>query len=76
MKALDELGFDWGRKTKAKSFEERIEDLKAFHAKHGHVRVTVEHSQSLASFCTHMRSARRGTRNGYCITEDRMKALD
>jgi len=35
MKALDELGFDWGRKTKSdksKSFEECIADLKASHA--------------------------------------------
>jgi len=37
MKALNELGFYWGIKTKSdmsKSFEKRIEDLKAFHAKH------------------------------------------
>jgi len=81
IKALDELGFDWGRKTTwgrktaVESFEERIEDLKAFKAKHGHVRVAVTHDKSLATFCTKMRCARR-TGLTMTITEDRIKALD
>ena len=54
IKALDELGFDWGDKNK--SFEERIEELKAFKAKHGHVRVsTVKQDKSLGKFCANMR---------------------
>jgi len=73
---LDELGFDWGRKTKAKLFEERLEELKAFKATHGHVRVTVKHDNSLAKFCTTMRCARRGNGKGHVINEDRIKALD
>jgi len=78
IKALDELGFDWGRQirtTKVKSFEERIEELKSFKAKHGHVRVAVTHDMNLATFCTKMRCARR-TGLTITITEDRIKALD
>ena len=80
--ALDELGFEWGGKTlgfacgKKKSFEERIEELQAFKEKYGHVRVTEKHDKSLANFCKNMRGARRGTKPGKVITEDRIKALD
>jgi len=74
IKALDELGFNWGNKKK--SFEERIEDLKAFKAKHGHVRVTLKQDKSLANFCDDIRCARRGTAKRRVITEDRSKALD
>ena len=76
VKALDELGFDWGDTTKASSVEERIEELKAFKEKHGHVHVTVKHDKSLALFCTNMRAARRGTNTGTVLTEDRIKSLD
>jgi len=76
IKALDELGFDWGRTAKAKWFEERIEELKAFKAKHGHVRVTVKQDKSLGGFCIRMKAARRGKGDGTVINEDRIKALD
>jgi len=76
---LDELGFYWGDKTKAKSFGERIEDrieeLKAFKEKHGHVRVTVKQDKSLATFCKNMRAARRGTVKR-TVTDNIIKALD
>jgi len=69
IKALDELGFDW--EIKNASFKDRIEDLKAFKAKHGHVRVTVKQDKSLSTFCSNMRSAlRTGT-----MIEDRIKLL-
>jgi len=74
IKALDELGFEWG--DKKKTFDERLEDLQAFKEKHGHVRVTEKHDKSLAMFCRDMRSARRGTRKGKVITEDIIKRLD
>jgi len=82
IKALDELGFDWGEKTKtkakAKSFEDRIEELKAFKAKHGHVHVTVKQDKSLVTFCKNTRAARRGTRGTgrMPITDNRISALD
>ena len=58
-----------------KSFDERLEALKVFREKHGHVRVTVKHDKSLGWFCTNMRSAGRGKGN-MTITEDRIKALN
>ena len=57
-----------------KSFEERLEELKAFKTKHGHVRVTAKHDKILHSFCAKMRSAPRGA-GIMTITEDRIKAL-
>jgi len=74
IKALDELGFYWGHKNA--SFEKRIEELQAFRAKHGHVRVTVKHDKTLYEFCANMRSARRNPGTGMTITDDRIKALD
>jgi len=62
-------------KTKAKSFEERIEELEACKAKHGHVRVTVRHDQSFAKFSQNTRAARRGT-GRMPIIDNRIKALD
>jgi len=73
IKALDEMGFAWGKNTVV---EDHIEELKTFKAKHGHVRVPVKQDKSLAKFCHNMRSARRGKGNRTVITEDRIKALD
>jgi len=64
-------------KTKAKSFEDRIEEMKASKEKHGHVHVTAKHDKSLNGFCEHIKCARRGTgASRTLITEDRIKALD
>jgi len=82
IKALDELGFTWEDKRrpvwrdKNKSFEGRIEELKAFKEKHGHVRVTGKEDQNIASFCGNIISAHRNPGTGMTITEDRIKALD
>jgi len=79
MKALDELGFTWGGKNKScmqNLFKKRVEELQAFMAKHGHVRVTVKHDKSLHKFCANMRYARRNPGTGMNITADRIKALD
>jgi len=64
-----------------KTFEERLEELNLFKAKHGHVRVTLKQDKSLAAFCFHMRYARRccratGNSRTMTINEDRIKALD
>jgi len=69
------LGASRQKRTK-KSFDEHLEELKAFKEKHGHVRVTVKHNKSLGWFCKNMRTARRGTGKRRGITEDRIKALD
>jgi len=59
--ALDELGFAW---DKLKSCEERIEELKAFKEKHGHVRVTVKHNKR-SRLREHEICSSRKNRNGY-----------
>jgi len=85
IKALEELGFEWHREQKkrsntnepTRSFDQRIDQLKAFKELHGHLRVTKSLDQKLASFCVRMREARRKpTPRGRIITEERIKALD
>ena len=77
IKALDELGFEWEDITKAKSFEERVEELKAFKEKHGHVRVKAKHDERLYKFCRSLRCARGiAKRTRKEMTEDKIKALD
>jgi len=56
------------QKRTKKVVEKRIEQLKVFKAKHGHVRVTVKQDPRLASFCHHMGCARRGTGGGSVMT--------
>jgi len=82
IKALDELGFEWNgqkhlAKGQARSFEQHVENLKAFKEAHGHLHVTNAVDKKLASFCSNMRHARRKpTSTGTMNTEERCKALD
>lgn len=83
LKALDELGFEWSppRATgDTVSFSERLEQLRLFKEKQGHLRVTQKFDKNLATFCTNMRSARRKSTGkgpgGLSVTEERIKALD
>ena len=62
--SLDALGFDWTlisthAKYNTKSFEERIEDLRSYREKHGHLNVRTSENKSLAAFCSNMRYARQ-----------------
>jgi hypothetical protein len=63
---------------KITSFAERIEQLKAYKAVHGHIRVTMGQNKNLAIFVNHMRGARRDPNktNGVKLTPERIKALD
>ena len=45
-------------KYSRKSFEERIEDLRSYKEKHGHLNVRTKEDKSLADFCSGMRHAR------------------
>jgi len=57
--SLDALGFDWTIKEKSVvSFEQRLEDLKAYKLKHGHLNVKRDDDPSLYNFCTNIRDAR------------------
>jgi len=78
-KALDDIGFEWNppKTVQPTSFEDRIEQLKAFKEKHGHVRVTERFDKKLASYCNNLRQARRKPEAGVMnISEDRIKSLD
>jgi len=73
-KALDELGFEW-ENVQIRSFEQCIEQLKAFKEAHGHLRVTMTLDKNLSTFC-HEIARRNPTSAGRKITEERIKALD
>ena len=81
--SLDALGFDWRLnitqvKCSSKSFEERIEDLRLYKEKHGHLDVKINKDKSLAGFCSNMRQARKNPGN-VCrmkLNEERMASLD
>jgi len=81
--ALDDIGFEWTAELQKQqqrqrvSFEDRIEHLKEFKGKNGHIRVTASMDRSLASFCTNMRTARTNpTKTNMTVTDERIKALD
>lgn len=77
-KAFDNLGFLWISKKEGdeKSFDVRIQQLKAFKAKYGNVRPTKKHDSNLAHFCANIRKARRNPERAIRITEKRVEALD
>ena len=56
---LDALGFNWAV-TEPKSFEQRIEDLRVYKEKHGHVKVKKSDDSSLYQFCSDVRQTHRG----------------
>ena len=76
--ALDAIDFDWeSQEYVTKSFEERIEDLKKYKEKHGHINVKIAEDQSLGQFCANVRYAHRrpekdGTRK---LTAERIASL-
>jgi len=77
IKTLDALGFIWDVVGRTESYDDRIEQLKGFKEKHGHLRITLKHDKKLAEFCYHVRGARRNPEK-YClkITEAKIKTLD
>jgi len=77
IKELDDLGFQWSNVQKKISFEQRIEQLEAFKATHGHLHVSVALDKKLNKFCCHMRQARlKPDPRGMTINEERIQALD
>ncbi|KAL7527151.1 hypothetical protein ACHAXR_001833, partial [Thalassiosira sp. AJA248-18] len=51
-----------GAKRPTKTFEERIEDLRSYKEKHGHLNVTTREDHSLYNFCLAVRNARNGSK--------------
>ena len=79
--SLDALGFDWSVRTTEqpakKSFEQRIEDLRAYKEKHGHINVKQREDRSLYKFCGHMKHDRNNPeKSTYAINNDRIASLD
>jgi len=79
--SLDALGFNWTVRTREnaakKSFEQRLEDLRAYKEKHGHVKVKKSDDKSLYDFCIHMRCARNNPeKSTVALTGNRIASLD
>ena len=76
--SLDALGFEWAAKERKRvSFLQRLEDLKAYKLKHGHLNVKRDDDPSLYNFCTNIRDARNNpSGNKMKVTEERIASLD
>jgi hypothetical protein len=58
-----------------KDFFNRVEELKAYKEKHGHLNVRPKENQSLYDFCSNMRRAWKG-KGTHRLDETRIAALD
>ena len=75
--SLDALGFEWSMNNGIKSFEQRMDDLKTYKEKHGHVNVKRSDDKSLYQFCNNIRLARnRPEKSNMALTADRIASLD
>ena len=75
--SLDALGFDWNPDTKKKSFEQRIEELRSYNKKQGHINLKHSDDKSLYRFCTNMRQARNNPEMfTVALTDNRIAILD
>ena len=80
--SLDALGFDWAVNDqrvgeKRKSFKQRVEDLREYKGKHGHINVKKSEDKSLYDFCKGIRYARNNPcKSTTVINEDRIASLD
>ena len=75
--SLDALGFEWNMNIDRKSFQQRMDDLRAYKEEHGHVNVKGSDDKSLYGFCSNMRQARKHPeKSGMLIIDDRITSLD
>ena len=77
--SLDALGFDWTarERTERKSFEQRIEDLRAYKEKNGHVNVKRSEDKSLHFYFRDIKRARNNPeKSTTLINDDRIASLD
>ncbi len=77
--AFDALDFVWTtREYVTRSFDERINDLREYKQKHGHVNVKTHEDSSLSQFCAQVRhSLKQPEKNGTIkLTEERILRLD
>jgi hypothetical protein len=87
--ALDATGFDWKLEAGASStvssnkdiFFSRVDRLRTYKEKHGHLNVSGKEDRSLYDFSRNLRQSRKAIINGkgkihYTLGEDRVAALD
>lgn len=76
MQKLTELGFQFSKRPSYKSWDERLEQLKKFHAEHGHVRIPVSDVE-LGEFVSRMRQEYNKFQDGRksSLNEERIQAL-
>jgi hypothetical protein len=80
--ALDAIGFNWNpgtsstAATKDDKFFGRVDELRAYKDKHGHLNVSHKVDPRLYHFCCDMRAARKGKKGSYRLDETRITALD
>ena len=80
--ALDAIGFDWevGASSAYKDFFSRVDELKVYKEKHGHLNIRQKEDRSLYGFCNNLRGTQRDIISGKGsrrkLTEDRIAALD
>ena len=83
--ALDAIGFNWnpGASSTAASnnFFSRVDELKVYKERHGHLILRQKGNQSLYDFCRQLRQSRSALLTGkgkihYSLDDDRIAALD
>ena len=79
--SLSALGFEWTPEAQRiedlKRFAQRMDDLRAYKERHGHVNVKGSEDKSLYTFCQHMRHARNYPgKSNTLINEERIASLD
>ena len=73
--SLDALGFDWKPKERTILSEQRIEDLRAYKEKHGHLNIRQSEDKSLNGFCLRVKKSRNGS-GTRTLTDDQVDALN
>ena len=64
-------------KTKKSPFEKRMDELRAYKKKHGHVNVKHKDVKSLYQFCIQMKYARNNPeKSNTVLTDDRITSLN
>ena len=76
--SLDALGLEWNPDSKRNEvFIQRIDNLRAYKEKHGHVNVKEREDRNLYAFCHHMRQARNNPeKSTVALTDDRIASLN
>ena len=74
--SLNALGFNWSVKEHVakKSFKQRIEDLREYKEKHGHINVRKSDDKSLYDFCRKMRQSRKHPEKASMLINDERRA--